>query len=74
MMGYYNLHEATRQTIVEGWLKTGDLGCLDEEGCLFVVDRKKEMLLFRGMNIYPREIEEVLQGHPAQSLFRGAEK
>lgn len=63
MMGYYNLPQATRETIVEGWLKTGDMGYLDQEGYLFVVDRKKEMLLYSGLNIYPREIEEVLHAH-----------
>lgn len=63
MMGYYNLPEATGETIVKGWLKTGDMGYLDEENYLFVVDRKKEMLLYSGMNVYPREIEEVLQEH-----------
>ena len=76
MMGYYNLPKATSETIVKGWLKTGDMGYLDEEDYLFVVDRKKEMLLFRGMNVYPREIEEVLQQHPAilEAAVVGAEE
>lgn len=65
MMGYYNQPDATNETLVNGWLKTGDMGYLDEEGYLFVVDRKKEMLLYSGMNIYPREVEEVLHEHPA---------
>lgn len=64
MMGYYHQPEATRETIVDAWLRTGDVGYLDEEGYLFIVDRKKEMLLYSGMNIYPREIEEVLYEHP----------
>ena len=65
MMGYYHLAQATEEIIVDDWLKTGDMGYLDEEGYLFVVDRKKEMLLYSGMNVYPREIEEVLYEHPA---------
>ena len=76
MMGYYNLPQSSRETIVKGWLKTGDMGYLDEEDYLFVVDRKKEMLLFRGMNVYPREIEEVLLQHPAilEAAVVGAEE
>ena len=64
MAGYYNRLEDTREVIRNGWLLTGDLGKKDEEGYFFIVDRKKEMIDFRGMNIYPREVEAVLYRHP----------
>ncbi|MFH2068040.1 MAG: long-chain-fatty-acid--CoA ligase [Candidatus Omnitrophota bacterium] len=64
MAGYYNRLEDTREVIKDGWLLTGDLGKKDEEGYFFVVDRKKEMIDFRGLNIYPREVEAVLYRHP----------
>lgn len=64
MMGYYNQPEATRQVIQDGWFRTGDMGKIDEDGYLFVVDRKKDMLIVRGMNVYPREVEDVLNTHP----------
>ena len=65
MLGYYNLPEETAKTIVNEWLKTGDIGYQDEEGYLYVVDRKKELIISGGFNIYPREIEEFLNSHPA---------
>lgn len=65
MQGYWNQPEATTETIRDGWLYTGDLGYEDEEGYFFIVDRKKDMLITAGMNVYPREIEEVLYRHPA---------
>ncbi len=64
MQGYYNRPEETKRTIRGGWLFTGDMGRLDEEGYLYLVDRKKDMLLVNGLNVYPREIEEVLNNHP----------
>ncbi len=64
MMGYYNQPEATAEVIQDGWLRTGDMVKIDEDGYLFVVDRKKDMLIVRGMNVYPREVEDVLQTHP----------
>jgi len=64
MVGYYKDPEATSQTLKGGWLHTGDLGRLDEEGFLYIVDRKKDMIITGGENIYPREIEEVLYAHP----------
>lgn len=67
MLGYYQRPDDTAQTIVDGWLRTGDMGYLDEDGYLFVVDRKKEMLLYSGINIYPREIEELLHSLPQLS-------
>jgi len=64
MAGYFNRLEDTRAVIKNGWLLTGDLGKKDEEGYFFIVDRKKEMIDSRGMNIYPREVETVLYRHP----------
>ncbi len=63
--GYWNNPEATAQTFAEGWLKTGDLARLDEEGFCYIVDRKKDMLIRGGENIYSIEVEEVLYAHPA---------
>ena len=60
MQGYYKRPEATAETIVNGWLLTGDMGYMDEEGFLFIVDRKKDLIISKGINIYPREIEEVI--------------
>ncbi|MBI2862400.1 MAG: long-chain-fatty-acid--CoA ligase [Chloroflexi bacterium] len=65
MIGYYNNPEATRAVLHDGWLYTGDLGTFDEDGFLWVVDRRKDMIISGGVNIYPREIEEVLFRHPA---------
>ena len=65
MPGYYNLPEATKETLVDGWLLTGDIARIDEDGYIYIVDRKKDMLLVRGINVYPREIEEVLYTHPS---------
>ena len=63
--GYWNKPEATAQTFVDGWLKTGDLAKLDGEGFCYIVDRKKDMLIRGGENIYSAEVEEVLYSHPA---------
>lgn len=65
MKGYWNRPEETEQTLKDGWLLTGDLGYMDEKGYFYVVDRKKDMIIAGGFNIYPREIEEVLYEHPA---------
>jgi len=65
MKGYWKNDEATRDTIRNGWLHTGDMGYLDERGYLFIMDRSKDMIISGGENIYPREIEEVLIKHPA---------
>lgn len=62
---YHNRPEETAEAIRDGWLHTGDIGYFDEDFYLFMVDRKKEMLLVGGYNVYPREIEEVLTDHPA---------
>ena len=69
MKGYYGNPEATASAIKEGgWFHTGDLGKLDEDGCLYIVDRVKDMIIRGGFNVYPREIEEVLMTHSAVSL------
>ncbi|MBI3450998.1 MAG: AMP-binding protein [Acidobacteria bacterium] len=65
MQGYHERPEETAAALKDGWLHTGDLGRLDDEGYLFIVGRRKEMLIYRGMNVYPREIEEVLCAHEA---------
>ena len=64
MKGYWNRPEDTEQTLRDGWLLTGDLGYMDDQGYFYVVDRKKDMIIAGGFNIYPREIEEVLYEHP----------
>jgi long-chain acyl-CoA synthetase len=65
MKGYYKQPEATAQILKDGWFHSGDIGKLDEEGYLYIVGRKKDMILRGGYNIYPREIEELLYEHPA---------
>jgi long-chain acyl-CoA synthetase len=65
MKGYRQRPDATAAAIVDGWFRTGDLGRVDEDGYYFIVDRKKDMIIRGGFNIYPREIEEVLYEHPA---------
>jgi long-chain acyl-CoA synthetase len=64
MKGYWNREDATAETIVDGWLHTGDMATMDEDGYFFIVDRKKDMIIRGGYNVYPREIEEVLYEHP----------
>jgi long-chain acyl-CoA synthetase len=64
MKGYYNKPEETAKIIKDGWLSTGDVGFMDEEGYFKIVDRKKDMILVSGFNVYPNEIEEVLAMHP----------
>jgi acyl-CoA synthetase (AMP-forming)/AMP-acid ligase II len=65
MRGYWNRPEANAETLKGGWLHTGDVGYLDEEGYLFITDRKKDLIISGGANIYPREVEEVILQHPA---------
>ncbi len=62
--GYLNNPEATAAVLVDGWFRTGDLGTVDEDGFIAIVDRKKDLILRGGFNVYPREVEEVLAGHP----------
>jgi long-chain acyl-CoA synthetase len=65
MKGYWNRPEDTQAAIPDGWFRTGDLARQDEDGYFFIVDRKKEMIIRGGYNVYPREIEEALYEHPA---------
>jgi long-chain acyl-CoA synthetase len=65
MKGYWQRPDETAETIIDGWLHTGDMGRVDEDGYFYVVDRKKELIIRGGYNVYPREIEEVLYEHPA---------
>ncbi len=65
MRGYWNKPEATAEAIRDGWFRTGDLARVDEDGYFFIVDRKKDMIIRGGYNVYPREVEEVLYEHPA---------
>ena len=69
MQGYYGNEQATKETIEpDGWLHTGDVASMDEDGCIFIVDRKKDMILTAGYNVYPAEIERVVAGHPDVAL------
>ena len=65
MARYWNLPELTTQTIVDGWLHFGDLARVDADGYTYLVDRKGDMIITGGLNVYPREVEEVLYQHPA---------
>jgi len=65
MIGYLGLPDATREALRDGWLLTGDMAKMDESGNIYIVDRKKEMILVRGHNVYPREVENILYQHPA---------
>jgi long-chain acyl-CoA synthetase len=65
MRGYWGREDATREAIPDGWLRTGDLARQDEDGYFFIVDRKKDLIIRGGYNVYPREVEEVLYEHPA---------
>jgi len=65
MKGYWNKPEATAESIHDGWFRTGDMARVDEDGYYFIVDRKKDLIIRGGYNVYPREIEEVLHEHPA---------
>jgi acyl-CoA synthetase (AMP-forming)/AMP-acid ligase II len=67
MKGYYKAPEATAATLVDGWLHTGDIGHLDVEGYLHITDRKKDMIISGGFNVYPSEVEQVIWSHPAVS-------
>jgi long-chain acyl-CoA synthetase len=65
MLGYWGQPEATAEAIEDGWLRTGDLGYLDEDGYLYVVDRKKDLIIRGGFNVFPRDVEEAMLEHPA---------
>lgn len=64
MKGYFNLPEATAETLRNGWCHTGDIAYMDDEGYIFIVDRKKDLILVGGLNVYPREVEEILYTNP----------
>jgi acyl-CoA synthetase (AMP-forming)/AMP-acid ligase II len=65
LSGYWRNQEATEKSFLDGWFRSGDVGRWDENGYLYIVDRKKDMILTGGENVYPREVEEVLYEHPA---------
>jgi long-chain acyl-CoA synthetase len=65
MKGYWNRPDATDEAIRDGWFHTGDLARVDEDGYFFIVDRKKDVIIRGGYNVYPRELEEILYQHPA---------
>ncbi len=65
MLGYWNMPEETEKTLHDGWLLTGDIARMDEEGYFYIEDRKKDLIIAGGYNVYPREVEEVLIQHPA---------
>ncbi|MGZ6509442.1 MAG: class I adenylate-forming enzyme family protein, partial [Actinomycetota bacterium] len=64
MMGYWNAPDATEATLRNGWLHTGDIGYVDPDGFLFVVDRKKDLIIRGGFNVFPRDVEDALLQHP----------
>jgi acyl-CoA synthetase (AMP-forming)/AMP-acid ligase II len=65
MQGYWNDPEATREISLDGWIRTGDLGFMDDEGRISLVDRTKDVIIRAGQNVYPSEIERALATHPA---------
>ncbi len=62
--GYLDDSDATAEAVVDGWFRTGDIGMIDEDGFISIVDRKKDLIIRGGFNVYPREVEEVLARHP----------
>lgn len=70
MLGYWQRPDATDEIIKNGWLHTGDIAVMDEEGFLRIVDRKKDMILVSGFNVYPNEIEDVVMQHLAYRKSR----
>jgi long-chain acyl-CoA synthetase len=64
MQGYWNQPEETARTLNEGWLRTGDVGCLDDDGYLQITDRKKDMIIVSGFNVFPNEVEACIALHP----------
>jgi long-chain acyl-CoA synthetase len=64
MTGYYRNPEETRKALCDGWLFTGDIGYVDEEGYFYITDRKKELIIVGGFNVFPREIDELIYQHP----------
>ena len=68
MKGYLNLPEADAEAVVDGWFRSGDLGTKSDDDYITIVDRKKDMIVRNGYNVYPREVEEVLSAHPAVAM------
>jgi long-chain acyl-CoA synthetase len=68
MLGYWRAPETTAEAVCDGWLKTGDVGYLDDDGYLFLVDRKKDLIIRGGFNVYPRDVEDALVEHPAVKM------
>jgi long-chain acyl-CoA synthetase len=68
MQGYWGRADATAEVLKDGWLFTGDIGKLDADGYVYITDRKKDLILYKGYNVYPREIEEILFTHPAVEM------
>jgi long-chain acyl-CoA synthetase len=64
MQGYWNNPEETARTLCDGWLKTGDIGHMNDKGYVTITDRKKDMILVSGFNVYPNEVESVVMTHP----------
>jgi len=64
MQGYWNKPEETDNVLKDGWLHSGDIGHMDEDGYFYITDRKKDMIIYKGYNVYPRELEEILFTHP----------
>lgn len=64
MLGYYNQPQETAKALVDGWLYTGDIGMMDEDGYFYITDRKKELIIVGGFNVFPREIDELIYQHP----------
>jgi long-chain acyl-CoA synthetase len=65
MQGYWNNPEETAEVLKDGWLYSGDIGKEDEDGYFYITDRKKDMIIYKGYNVYPRELEETIFTHPA---------
>ncbi|SFB11978.1 long-chain acyl-CoA synthetase [Lentibacillus halodurans] len=65
MKGYWNMPDETAETLRDGWLHTGDIAYMDEEGFAYIIDRKKDLIIASGYNIYPRDVEEIMYEHPA---------
>lgn len=68
MQGYWGRPDATDRSLRDGWFHTGDIGCLDEDGYLSIVDRKKDLIIRGGFNVYPRDVEDALVEHPAVTM------
>ena len=72
MQGYWRSPEATAEALRDGWLHTGDVGYLDEDGYLFIVDRKKDLIIRGGFNVYPRDVEDALRRAPRRRSRRAS--